>query len=63
MKNNEIITVKDLREALAKMDDNAHIIIGCQGYTSNYNDDDTIRINQVGDEVYITDYIHYDEID
>lgn len=58
----EILTVKDLIKALSKMNEDAQIVVGCQGYLSEYNADDYIRVNEVGAAVYITDCCYYAEI-
>lgn len=55
--------VKDLRRLLFECDDNLEVVIGCQGYLTEYNADDEIRVKQSGNAVYITDNCYYKEVD
>lgn len=56
------MTVKELRKILFTMDDNAEIIIGCQGYLSEYNADEKLNVTETGNAVYITDSCFYPEV-
>ena len=56
------MTVKELKEILLKCNDDSEIVIGCQGYLTEYNAYDEIRVKENGNAVYITDNCFYNEV-
>ncbi len=58
------MTVKELRAILFNMPDDAKIVVGCQGYASDYCEEESeVRATLSGGSVYLTDYTHYDQLD
>lgn len=55
------MTVKELRKLLFEMDDDAIIVIGCQGYIQAA--DEEIRATESNGKVFLTDTCYYEEID
>lgn len=56
------MTVKELRRLLFECNDDSEIVVGCQGYLTEYNADDEIRVKENGNAVYITDNCFYNEV-
>ena len=55
------MTVKELRKLLFEMDDDAVVVIGCQGYL--IEEIEEIRATESNGKVFLTDTCYYEEID
>ena len=40
----------------------SEVYIGCQGYSSDYNSDETIYIHKIGNDLFIHDNCYYNEL-